>query len=113
MHRFRYAILGAAAAFALGTAGAAAMQLSGSEGANQDSHGDAVASAARTTCPDGPEGVHGQCVSAIASKESTEAPENEQDTDSSNVNACKAKDKTEDKAEHKTFAACVSGGTES
>src|SRR5438094_10098036 len=66
MHRLRIAILGAAAALTLGTASAFAMQ-EGASGTDNDAHGDAVSSAARTTCPHGPNGVHGQCVSAIAS----------------------------------------------
>jgi hypothetical protein len=126
MHRLRFAILGAVGALALGTASAVAMQESAGGGTDPDQHGSAVASAART-CPHGPNGVHGQCVSAIASAEGQE----NRDSDNSNVSACKAADatedktetqpakhdkaakaadKTEDKAEHKAFAACVSGG---
>ncbi len=127
MHKFRFALLGAAAALALGTAGAVAMQSNVAGTTDPDSHGDAVASAARTTCPHGPDGVHGECVSAIASTESQET----KDEAPSRVQACKAgdktedgtekapakgdkaaktTDKTEDKSEHKAFAACVSGG---
>ena len=129
MHRLRFAILGAAAALALGTASAVAMQQSVGGGTDPDQHGDNVASAARN-CPHGPDGIHGQCVSAVASSKS-ESAEQETKTDSSNAAACKsadtaedaaekapakgdkaakAADKTEDKSEHKSFAACVSGG---
>jgi membrane-bound lytic murein transglycosylase B len=129
MHKFRFALLGALAALALGTASAVAMQSNAGGTTDPDSHGDAVASAARTTCPHGPEGVHGECVSAIASAESQETND---EASSSKVKACKASDATEDtsekkpakgdkaakaadhtedKSEHKAFAACVSGGT--
>jgi len=128
MHRFRFAILGAVAALALGTASAVAMQQSAGGSTDPDQHGDNVASAARTTCPHGPNGVHGECVSAIAS---TEGQENREASENSRVSACKAADatedasekapakgdkvakaadKAEDKAEHQRFAACVSGG---
>jgi hypothetical protein len=91
---------------------------------DSDSHGDAVASAARH-CPHGASGVHGACVSAIAS---TEGQENNNDSDSTNTSgratapgqvckaadateatepAGKAADKTEDRAEQKAFVACV------
>lgn len=130
MHRLRFAILGAVAALALGTATAVAMQQSAG-GTDPDQHGDNVASAARTTCPHGPNGVHGQCVSAVASSKS----EGAQDTEtkqSSPASTCKAGDttedasekapakgdkaakaaaKTEDKSEHKAFAACVQANT--
>lgn len=135
MHRFRFAILGAAAALALGTAGAIAMeQTGGGGGTDPDAHGDAVASAARN-CPHSASGVqghgvHGACVSAIASTEGQENRDKDEGN-SARVEACKAADKTEDaaekapakgdaaakandkkedKAEHKAFAACVSGG---
>ena len=94
MLKLRFAILGAAAALALGAAGAVAME----EGAG-DAHGDAVASAARTTCPNhasGVRGVHGECVSDIAS---AEGQENREGAQSDRVQACKAKDATEDKTE--------------
>ena len=133
MFRLRLAILGAAAALALGTAGAVAMERTVGT-SDPDSHGDAVSSAARITCPHGAGGVHGACVSAIAS---TESQDNEQAAESNPTTACKASDatedssektaapanksdkaaaktakiaeQTEDKAEHKAFAACVSG----
>ena len=128
MLSFRFAILGAVAALTLGTASALAMQ-EGSSGTDPDSHGDAVASAARTTCPHGPDGVHGACVSAIAS---AEGQENEDGAQAARVKACKAAganedqsekkpakgdkaakaaDRLEDKAEHKAFVACVQGQT--
>src|SRR5690348_9432723 len=65
MIKFRLAILGATAALALGSASALAMSESAGSG-DPDAHGDAVASAARN-CPHGPGGVHGECVSDIAS----------------------------------------------
>jgi hypothetical protein len=124
MFRLRLAILGAAAALALGTAGAMAMQEAGSNDA--DSHGDAVASAARN-CAHGPNGVHGACVSSVAR---TEGQENSQDSDTKSSTApgqvCKAADtdatetapakgdkaaaaadRTEDRAEQQAFVACV------
>ncbi len=126
MFRLRFAILGAAAALALGTASALAMV--GSSG-DPDAHGDAVASAARN-CPhvvSGVHGAHGACVSAIAS---TEGQDNESDTQANPAKTCKAgdtsedksetkpakgdkaakkADQTEDKSEHRNFATCVSG----
>jgi len=128
MLSFRFAIVGAAAALALGTASAFAMQ-EGSSGNDPDSHGKTVSLAARTTCPDGSGGVHGACVSAIAS---TEGQENEDGAQAARVKACKAAganadqsekkpakgdkaakaaDRTEDKAEHTAFVACVHGQT--
>ena len=129
MLSLRFAILGAAAALTLGTVSAFAMQ-EASSGTDRDSHGDAVASAARTTCPHGSDGVHGACVSAIAS---SEGQENQDGAQAARVKACKAADangedkseqepakgdkaakaadRTEDKAEHKGFVACVQGQT--
>ena len=119
MFKLRFAILGAAAALALGTAGALAMEAAGT---NNDSHGDAVASAARN-CPHGPNGVHGACVSAIAS---SNARENDtSDSNSANGRAtapgkvCKVAEateteptdraaaKAEDRAEQRAFVTCV------
>src|SRR5260370_41054679 len=98
MWKVRFLLVGAGAALALGTAGVLA-----SVGAvtvtNSDSHGDAVASAARETCPHGPNGVHGQCVSAIASSKSeSEAPD-------PTCTSSSANDATEDASETKTSAA--------
>src|SRR5260370_30255935 len=98
MAKVRFPVVGAGAGLALGTAGVLA-----SVGAvtltNSDSHGDAVASAARETCPHGPNGVHGQCVSAIASSKSeSEAPD-------TTCTSSSANDATEDASETKTSAA--------
>src|SRR5690348_14551281 len=124
MFRLRLTILGAAAALALGTAGAMAMQDVGSNDA--DSHGDAVASAARN-CAHGPGGVHGACVSSVAR---SHGEDSSQDTDTKSSTApgqvckaadtdttetapakgdktAKAADKTEDRAEQQAFVACV------
>ena len=127
MHRLRFAILGAVAALALGTATAVAMQQSA--GTDPDQHGDNVASAARTTCPHGPNGVHGQCVSAVASSKSEDAQETRQGSPANTCKAtdttedasekkpakgdktAKAADKTEDKSEHQAFVACVQANT--
>ena len=126
MFRLRFAILGAAAALALGAASALAMQ-GGAGAGDPDAHGDAVASAART-CPHGANGVHGACVSAIASTGGQDAgTETEQTSpaqacraagaveDASEAapargdKAAKTAERNEDKAEHRAFAACVSG----
>ncbi|TMD86501.1 MAG: hypothetical protein E6I73_16075 [Chloroflexi bacterium] len=92
MSKFRFVLVGAGAALALAGAGVLA-NVGAISLTNSDSHGDAVASAARTTCPHGPNGVHGQCVSAIASSKS------EQETDSATTDACKAADVNEDSTE--------------
>ena len=86
MLKLRFALFAAAAAIVLGTASAMAMQESAS-GADPDSHGDKVSSAARMTCPHGPNGVHGQCVSAIASANGDKQSDG---TQSSGVAKCKA-----------------------
>lgn len=116
MIKLRLAMFGAAAALILGTASAMAMQ-EGANGADPDAHGDAVASAARTTCPHGPNGVHGQCVSAIAS---ANGQAHRNGTQAARVAACKATeraalgsgkpDKATKLAAHKAFAQCVSAG---
>ena len=123
MHKLRFAILGAAAALALGTAGAVAMQDTAS-GGDPDAHGKAVSAAAHS-CAHGADGVHGDCVSDVASSQS-EAGEKDEDGNQARVAKCKAADvaedsaekatakktdKVEDKSEHKAFAACVSGKT--
>ena len=92
MSKFRYLLVGAGAALAFAGAGVLA-NVGAISLTNSDSHGDAVASAARTTCPHGPNGVHGQCVSAIASSKS------EQETESATSDACKAADVNEDSSE--------------
>jgi hypothetical protein len=131
MHRLRFAILGAAAALTLGTATAVAMQQSTGGGTDPDQHGDNVASAART-CPHGPGGVHGQCVSAVASSKSDATEKDTPKATNNPTTACKAADATEDasekqpakgdkaakaadqkedKSEHQAFATCVSGSS--
>jgi hypothetical protein len=70
MFRLRLAVLGAAAALALGSGGVMAMQNAGLNDA--DSHGDPVATAAHS-CAQGAGGVHGACVSAAASSEASES----------------------------------------
>ena len=123
MFKLRLAILGAAAALALGTAGAMAMQGTGSNSA--DSHGDTVAAAAHS-CAHGPSGVHGACVSAVARAEGQE--NSSEDTKSSTApgQVCKAADtdaketapakgdkaaaaadRAEDRTEQQAFVACV------
>jgi len=89
MSKVRFLLVGAGAVLALGTASALANGSAASP-TNSDSHGEAVSAAARTTCPHGPNGVHGQCVSAIA-KSNAEATEKS--------DACKSADVTEDASE--------------
>ena len=60
MSKFRFVLVGAGAALALAGAGVLA-NVGAISLTNSDSHGDAVASAARTTCPHGPNGVHAYC----------------------------------------------------
>jgi len=112
MLKLRFALFAAAAAVVLGTASAMAMQESTS-GADPDSHGDAVSSAARTTCPHGPNGVHGQCVSAIASAKGQAQRDAGR---SSSVAACKTAeraalgskpDKATKTAAHTAFQQCI------
>jgi hypothetical protein len=92
MSKFRYLLVGAGAALALAGAGVLA-NVGAISLTNSDSHGDEVASAART-CPHGPNGVHGQCVSAIASSKSEQETESAKPTDT-----CKAADTNEDSSE--------------
>jgi hypothetical protein len=114
MFKLRVAMFATAAALTLGAASAMAMQESAS--GDPDGHGDTVASAARTTCPHGPNGVHGQCVSAIASVNGQAHRDGAQ---AARVAACKATrsaalaDKTDKAAKvaaHRAFAECVSAG---
>ena len=121
MLKLRIAILGAAAALALGTASVLAMTAS-TAGGDPDSHGDAVASAARN-CPHdatGDSDSHGDCVSAIASSKgsSNEPAQTGKSTAPGQVckaadsteaaePAAKAADKTEDRTEQQAFVACV------
>src|SRR5581483_6272214 len=82
MFRLRYALLGAGVALVLGMGSALAMQADLS-GNTADSHGDTVASAARTTCPAGD--GHGAGVGAIVS---TEGQENKDGARATAVAAC-------------------------
>lgn len=93
MHKLRFAVLIAGAALALGVGTVIAAQ-SGAVGTGRDTHGDDVASAARTTCPSGP--GHGDCVSAIAS---SEGQENRDGARADAVAACRAADAAEDAKE--------------
>jgi hypothetical protein len=136
MSKLRFVFLGAVAAIVLGSGTALAdLAANTSATSSRDSHGDAVASAARTTCPKGPDGVHGACVSQIASSEaaetSTEGQENNKGSRAKAVEACRAldtdktephsssgmtkaqkdADRAEDRAEVKAFVACVTGHT--
>lgn len=120
MSRLRFLIVGAGAALVVGGAltSVGAMALTAS-----DTHGDTVSLAARTGCPHGPNGMHGQCVSAIASSKSgsetttdtcTTANPDEDKSETSSANqedtseqgsqadkaTAKAENKSEKKAEH-------------
>lgn len=107
MFRLRLAILGVTAALALGTATAFAMTELATSG-NSDSHGDAVASAARN-CPHGAGGVHGACVSSVARTNGAEQSGNDGQGMPAKVKACKAAIRTSDKPGHRGIGACVSG----
>jgi hypothetical protein len=102
MIKIRFAVAAAAAALALGTASAVAMQ-EAATGADSDNHGATVSSAARTTCPHGPNGVHGQCVSAIAS---TNGQAHRNGAGAAHVKNCKDAGLT-----GREFGACVAGTT--
>lgn len=104
MLRLRLAILGAAAALALGTAGVMAMTETNVSG---DNHGALVASAARN-CPHGAGGVHGACVSAVASTNGQSHRDGQQ---SARVHACQDANTGHDKAGRAAFKACVHGTT--
>jgi hypothetical protein len=104
MFKLRMAILGATAALALGTAGALAMTEAATSG-DSDSHGDAVASAARN-CPHGAGGVHGACVSSVAR---TNGEQHSNSGQPAKVQACKAAIRTSDLHGHRGIGACVSG----
>lgn len=95
MSKVRFLLVGAGAVLALGTASVLA-NVGALTLTSSDSHGDAVASAARETCPHGPNGVHGQCVSAIASSKSESESESSDTTCTANAN-----DATEDASETK------------
>jgi hypothetical protein len=97
MTKIRFLIVSAGSAALLlggGTAFANVGALSG----NADSHGDAVASAARTTCPHGPGGVHGACVSAIASGNSESANNTEDGAGDTNEDAAAKSHEGRDKS---------------
>ncbi|HKW59900.1 MAG TPA: hypothetical protein VJR46_09135 [Candidatus Dormibacteraeota bacterium] len=102
------AILGATAALALGTAGALAMTEAATSG-DSDSHGDAVASAARN-CPHGAGGVHGACVSSVAR---TNGEKHSESGVPAIVQACKASVRSSGKhgAGNRGIGACVSSHT--
>jgi len=89
MSKVRFLLVGAGAVLALGTGGVLA-SVGAATPTNSDSHGDAVSTAAKGTCPHGPNGVHGACVSAIASSKS-ESKESD--------STCNATDTTEDASE--------------
>ena len=110
MFRLRMAILGATAALALGTASALAMT-EALTGGDSDSHGDAVASAARN-CPHGAGGVHGACVSSVARTNGDgQESETKQTGEPQIVKDCKATVRTSGKHGHKGIGACVSAHT--
>src|SRR5437773_10263755 len=107
MLKLRLAILGASAALALGTATALAMTETSVSG-DRDNHGDAVASAARN-CPHGASGVHGACVSAIASANGQSHRDGQQ---SQRVHACQAANPGHDRAAHDAIKAGVTAPTQ-
>src|SRR5713226_6171683 len=106
MSKVRFLLVGAGAALALGTGGVLA-SVGAATPTNSDSHGDAVSTAAKDTCPHGPNGVHGACVSAIASSKSESkesdstcnATDTSEDASEKAANTSKAADKTEDASE--------------
>ena len=100
MIKMRFALAAAAAALALGSASVMAMQ-EAAIGGDATNHGATVSSAARTTCPHGPNGVHGQCVSAIASANG-QAHRN-------GAGATHQKDCRDTGVAGREFGACVSG----
>ena len=102
MLKLRLAILGATAALALGTATALAMTGAIPFG-DGDSHGDAVASAARS-CP------HGAGVSSVARTNGSSEANEDNGSQPAFVKACKAARATTggDKHGHRGIGACVS-----
>lgn len=96
MTKVRFLVAGAGAALALGAAALA--NVAASSMTASDAHGDAVASAARTTCPHGQHGVHGECVSAVASNKSEEKTATKPQP-STAADTCKASDSAEDSSE--------------
>lgn len=96
MTRFRLLIVAAAGVLFVGgaTVAAGATALTAN-----DSHGDSVASAARTTCPHGQDSVHGACVSEAAEKAE---PAKTTTTTTTTTDPCKAADPAEDQSEKAT-----------
>lgn len=107
MVKLRLAIMGAAAALVFGTATALAMT-DGVFGGG-DTHGDAVASAARN-CPHGAGGVHGACVSSVARTNGAAHSDGTSGNEPAFVKDCKAARATtsSDKPGHRGIGACVS-----
>ncbi len=99
MIKLRIAVVAAAAALTFGSGTAMAMH----ESASGDNHGAIVSSAARTTCPTGPNGVHGQCVSAIAS---TNGQAHRNGAGAAHVKECQDGGQV-----GREFGTCVSGNT--
>jgi hypothetical protein len=106
MFRLRLAILGATAALALGTATGLAMTATTVSG-DRDNHGSVVSAAAHT-CPQGADGAHGDCVSAVASTNGQSHRDGQQ---SARVQACLAARTTHDRAAQEAFKACVKATT--
>lgn len=104
MFKLRFVILGAAATLTLGTASALAMTETSTFGGG-DSHGDAVASAARN-CPHGAGGVHGACVSSVARTNGESQSNDGNGNQPAFVKACKAA--RGDKPGSRGIGACVS-----
>lgn len=108
MFKLRFIILGAAATLTLGTASALAMTETSTFGGG-DSHGDAVASAARN-CPHGASGVHGACVSSVARTNGESQSNDSNGNQPAFVKACKAARGTAggDKPGSRGIGKCVS-----
>lgn len=87
MFKVRLAILGASATLVLGTASVLAMSDGTFGGGN--THGAAVASAARN-CPVGAGGVHGACVSSVARTNGASHSNGSSGNEPAFVKACKA-----------------------
>jgi len=105
--KVRFLLVGAGFVLALGTAGVVA-SVGAATLTDPDSHGDSVASAARVTCPHGPNGVHGKCVSAIASSKSESKAESESARDDT-CNAAEADEDTSEKTSARTEDASEKG----
>ncbi len=95
MSKLRMLIVGAGAALAIGGGSALANGSALSPTSTErDSHGDAVSLAAQKTCPEGPKGVHGECVSDIASSKA--------ESETKDADADQTKDPDKDKDHGKT-----------